>query len=46
MQLMLDSSLDDDDDEFFLSSTHMAMNVDESDNETKQCKGAPSTSAR
>jgi hypothetical protein len=37
MQLVLDSSSDYDDDEFFLSSTHMAMNADESDNETKQC---------
>jgi hypothetical protein len=35
MQLVLDSSSDDDDDEFFVSVTHMAMNADESDNETK-----------
>ena len=35
MQLVMDSSLDDDDDDFLLSVTHVAMNADESDDETR-----------
>jgi hypothetical protein len=33
MHLVLDSSSDDDNNEFFVSVTHMAMNADDSDNE-------------
>ena len=35
MQLVMDSSLDDDNDDFLLSVTHVAMNADESDDETR-----------
>jgi hypothetical protein len=35
MQMVLDSSSDDDDVDFFVYITHVAMNVDESDNEMK-----------
>jgi hypothetical protein len=35
MQLVLDSSSDDDDNEFFISVTHMAMNAYKSYNEIK-----------
>ena len=35
MQLVMDSSSDDDDDDFLLSVTHVAMNADESDDETR-----------
>jgi hypothetical protein len=37
MQLVLESSSDDEDDEFFLGVTHVAMNADESDDEKKYC---------
>jgi hypothetical protein len=44
MRLVLDLSSDDDNNEFFISVTHMAMNADDSDNETIhrgnfKCKG-------
>jgi hypothetical protein len=44
MHLVLDSSSDDDNNEFFVSVTHMAMNADDSDNKTIhrgnfKCKG-------
>ena len=35
MQLVMDSSSNDDDDDFLLSITHVAMNADETDDETK-----------
>nr|TKW28273.1 hypothetical protein SEVIR_3G309700v2 [Setaria viridis] len=35
MHLVLDSSSNDDDDNFFLSVTHVAVNADESGDETK-----------
>jgi hypothetical protein len=37
LEYVLDPSLDDDDDDFLLSITHVVTNVDESDNETKYC---------
>ena len=35
MQMVLDSSSDDDDEDLFISVTQVAMNADELDNETK-----------